>query len=200
MCRRPSLTPCATASARASASAARRQSCAAMAAWPSATSRSSITLRRHSRPCGAAGVGQQRVDLRTQLAAGLGAEAARVQAHLVGQAGDAQARQPRAPRRRRPARPAVPARGARRLRRPAMRAIVRKPSSTASGRALRSSTSSRLASSAPASSGWLRSHSAAASTAASMQVKGLRRPRSPSARASVGRSSFSASSTWPSHR
>ena len=39
-------------------------------------------------------VGQQRVDLRAQVAAGLGAEAPRVQAHLVGQAGDAQARQP----------------------------------------------------------------------------------------------------------
>ena len=45
-----------------------------------------------------------------------------------------------------------------------------------------------------------RSQIAAASSAASMQVNGLRRPRSPSARASVGRSSFSASSTWPSHR
>ena len=46
----------------------------------------------------------------------------------------------------------------------AIRAMVRKPSSTASGRALRSSTSSRLASRAPASSGWLRSQTAAAST------------------------------------
>ena len=50
--------------------------------------------------------GQQRIDLRAQIAAGFRAEAARMQPHLIGQAGHAQARQTGAPRPPHAARPA----------------------------------------------------------------------------------------------
>ena len=94
MCRRPCLTSCAMASARASgvgapgASPARRSP--RSRAPPRAAARRCAAT---GGPCGASGSASMRVDPRAQLAAGLRPETARVQAHLVGQAGDAQARQ-----------------------------------------------------------------------------------------------------------
>jgi hypothetical protein len=60
-----------------------RHSCAAMAEYASATSRSSITLRLPDRPMQRLGLSQSRIDLRAKFAAGFRTEAPRVQAHLV---------------------------------------------------------------------------------------------------------------------
>ena len=176
MCRRPCCSSCASASARASGSAAR------------------APVLRRDRRMAVRQVAQQR--RRCAATAGPAARRARPAAHRSARTGRGRSRRGSGARAAAPGRPgwrctgaaacaprrrasSAPSSSSARCSAPsatAMRASVRKPSSTASGRPLRSSTSSRLASSAAASSGWSRSHSAAASSAASMQAKGLRRP------------------------
>jgi hypothetical protein len=142
--------------------------------------------------------GQPAVDLRAQVAAGLGPEPARMQAHLLAQAGDAKARQLAGDTNR--------IHGAQQLQRPVLGALgagdarhraEAEKHGFGEGAAFQHIESVREQ---VTGTGSLRSQVAAARSAAITQANGLRRPRSTSARASVGCSSFSASTAWPSHR
>jgi hypothetical protein len=144
--------------------------------------------------------GEQRVDLGREIPACLGAEAACVQAHLVDAARNAQARQParHADRIERAQQLLGTVLGTLRARDPRHRAVAQQ-------HAFGQSAALEHVEPVGQQRAGLVGLIALPTTQrpardASMQVNGLRRPRSISARASVGRSSFSTSSTWPSHR
>ena len=136
-----------------------------------------------------------------QVAAGLGAVAPRMQAHLLGEAGDAQARQPagdadRVERAEQLERAVFGALGAGDARHRAEAEQHRLGQAAALQHVEAVGEQRRRP---PPGCVALPQRRPRAALPAS-QANGLRRPRSASARASAGRSSFSASSTWPSHR
>ncbi len=200
MCSRPCFSCCARRVGARQRLERRRHSCAAIAAWLSATSRSTSTLRRHSGPCGwLVGRPAARRCARTAHGRSRGGNGARAIAPdrpgwRCTAAAAAAPVPPHASRRAAPARgsprPRLPPRapwcGSRAARPPAGRCAPARPAGWPAAPRPRRGRS--------------RSHTAAASSAASIVAKALRRPSSASASASAGRSIFSASSTCPSQR